>query len=483
MLSIAELKTLKKPWYELCKVLNGSNSEKLDTFIQYFADLPKQGSAEWKAMRKGGESAPPVIGGSEISDVIKGSIGGLVSNKLAPEGKGFTGNIHTQWGNMFEELARRYFDKLLQTTTYETGSIPGLVDNFGNTIQSYSPDGINIIRTDVYKSVFGNNATRVTGEDFINLMEFKCPSVRIPVLGEVPPQYIAQPKIGACTLGFVEQITFMDSVFRKCNVRQFENTNKYSSLVHNKDISDEFPNPLAMGVIFIYNTQYKLDPDINGPIPVRTTPYVLNPHDIVVSATRVCNAIGNYDPDVVWSHLAVAFPDSMRSISDIVCKTLQGSAIDPPTFTKLGTDLGCQTNNKLFMDVLKSAVEGARSDAPGYKIYYDADMIIGDSIHDSRTYFATEVRKYINFININNYLPIGFIPWKLFKCVMVPMDVEPDFLTKHEPKIRDTVEFIWKKKIATATVTTSVMTSTADEVTEPMQQLVLSDDFLSMLVD
>ncbi len=480
MISISELKALKKPWYELAKTLPGNNPTKLNTLIEYFADLPKQGSAEWKAMRRGGESAPPVIGGSEISDVIKGSIGGLVTNKLAPEGKGFTGNIHTQWGNMFEELARRYFDKLLCTSTYETGSIPGLIDSFGNTIQSYSPDGINVIRTDTYKSVFGDTSTKVVGEDFINLMEFKCPSVRIPVAGEVPPQYIAQPKIGACTLGFIEQITFMDSVFRKCSVRQFENTNKYSPLVHNKDGGEEFPNPLAMGVIFIYNTAYKLDPDTDGPIVVRTAPYVLNVNDVVVSTTRVCNAIGNYDPDVVWTHLAPTFPETQRLLCNIVCKTLQGSAIEPQVFNKLGTDLGCQTNNKLFMEVLKLAVEGARSDAPGYKIYYDADMIIRDDIHDNRTYFASETRKYMNFINANNYLPIGFIPWKLFKCVMVPMDVEPDFLVKHEPKIRDTVEFIWKKKLALAATTTE---PTVEEITEPIAQLTFSDDFLSMLVD
>src|SRR6185437_2106775 len=111
--------------------------DKFKAFIHFYRYLPKQGSEEWLKIKRGNIKKPPTIGGSEMEKLIRNSRE-LAEAKLDP--KPFTGNIHTRWGNLFEEVLSFIFDLIFKTSSIETGSTPGLRDQEGNIIQAYSPD-------------------------------------------------------------------------------------------------------------------------------------------------------------------------------------------------------------------------------------------------------------------------------------------------------------------------------------------------------
>jgi len=294
-------------WVELARF--GSTgirekSEQMQIFLDYFSDLPPQGSRAWRKQREGAKTLPPTIGGSEINDVTRSTPSAkkeFYKKKLGMSS--FFGNIYTQWGNLFEPMIQLYCDTILHTETFETGSIPGLIDESGNVIQSYSPDGVGLINVNDYakitdafnrphppnsKEEYDAIINRITSklrkhtegckdpDRIINLMEFKCPPTRIPN-GTVPDNYYSQPRVGACTIDIVDACLFIDASFRRCSYEQFINSNAQGLTQYNRDSSlhrhdrdDSFPTdnfPLTlnypMGMIGFYDTSKPYPQDIN----------------------------------------------------------------------------------------------------------------------------------------------------------------------------------------------------------------------------
>jgi hypothetical protein len=256
-----------------------SKIDQLQIFIDYFDYLPPQGSKAWKDSREAAEHLPPMVGGSQIYDITRGNAS---KKKEFYKGKlglsSFTGNKWTRWGNLFEPMIQLYCDIVLETTTYETGSIPGLRDKNGNVIQSYSPDGLNVLKAKTFAEFAARGDIRpelslsarakewldiltpyMDAEgDIINLMEYKCPPSRIPD-GKVPPQYYSQPRAGACTIDIVDACLFVDAAFRRCSYDQFADGTAYDCdrYLHPRDDGDTFEDvhePLALGLIGVYDT-------------------------------------------------------------------------------------------------------------------------------------------------------------------------------------------------------------------------------------
>lgn len=248
-------------------IKSNDKNKKLKIFINFYRYLPKQGSIEWLKNKKGDVNKPPVIGGSEMEKIIKNPRE-LAQKKLEPQS--FYGNIHTRWGNLFEDVLSSIFDLLLNTTSEETGSIPGFRDENGNIIQAYSPDRLMCVNKKRLKKLLFANFNKAIKNfekeylDFHNLSEnkviilneFKCPSVRIPD-GTIPKEYIYQPITGSCTIPIVDLSLFTNVSFRKCKISDFKINNIYDIDFHNKDemnIINGFGNPLFMGMIGIYDT-------------------------------------------------------------------------------------------------------------------------------------------------------------------------------------------------------------------------------------
>lgn len=277
-------------WVELARGIDNarSKSDQLDIFRDFFRYLPPQGSAAWRKQRQGAAVRPPTIGGSEIHKIVRGTPSEkkeLYKEKLGLSA--FRGNMYTQWGNLFEPMIQLFCDKLYQSTTYETGSIPGLRDSDGNVIQSYSPDGVGIMTAKNYLEItnaFNGRKTKsqdieellqactppgVANErgEIINLLEFKCPPTRLPD-GKVPKQYYSQPRTGACTIDIVDTCLFVDAAFRRCSYEQFissaagrENDynndpilNRYDTKTSFTPKSFPFSKKYPMGVIGLYDT-------------------------------------------------------------------------------------------------------------------------------------------------------------------------------------------------------------------------------------
>lgn len=294
-----------------------NNQEKLSVYAKYYSHLPKQGTEDWRKARSGELLLPLVAGEKELRYVahadrvedstalidlymvslndiytmvqtnrIKGSVafGGSEITELAKSNdpastvkkkflNDFRGNIHTNWGHLFEDVINEFIDLHLDCRTASFGSIPGMRDADGATIQTYSPDGIAVAKVEQISRILNMymGAERVknhpmygefrdwlakkqaAGEkDATILYEFKCPTVRIPD-GYVPDSYTLQPQVGATTVSIIEACLFVDTSFRKCAIDDFGFwNNNYDREFHTKD-GDQLNNvPLACGFIGVY---------------------------------------------------------------------------------------------------------------------------------------------------------------------------------------------------------------------------------------
>lgn len=294
-----------------------NNQEKLSVYAKYYSHLPKQGTEDWRKARSGELLLPLVAGEKELRYVahadrvedstalidlymvsladiytmvqtgrIKGSVafGGSEITELAKSHdpastvkkkflNDFRGNIHTNWGHLFEDVINEFMDLHLDCKTASFGSIPGMRDADGATIQTYSPDGIAVVKVDQISRVLNMymGAERMKShpmyaefrawlekkqasneKDATILYEFKCPTVRIPD-GYVPDSYTLQPQVGATTVSIIEACLFVDTSFRKCTIDDFGFwNNNYDREFHAKD-GDQLNNvPLACGFVGVY---------------------------------------------------------------------------------------------------------------------------------------------------------------------------------------------------------------------------------------
>jgi hypothetical protein len=234
-------------------------------WFDYYYFLPPQGSQRWLAGRGCG------IGGSELS-TIEGenpysSMRELLARKLnLPEGK-FDGSIATRWGHIFEPMLQIYIEYMLESRVYETGNIPGVIRNAnGRRVQNYSPDGVVLTKKRDFKylidktsqkyferNVSNTKQFRDLPDELILLLEFKNPYMRLPN-GEIKKYYVSQPKGGMCTIPITEAALFVDGVFRKCSIREFNLGPRYDTAFHcRKARRLTYQSAMACGFIGIYD--------------------------------------------------------------------------------------------------------------------------------------------------------------------------------------------------------------------------------------
>jgi len=459
-------------------LLNKTNDRdsKFKIFINFYKYLPKQGSLEWLKSRKGSLLKPPTIGGSEIYDLIKNPRS-LIEKKLMP--KTFEGNIYTRFGTIFEEVVAFIIDLLLETKSYETGSIPGLKNINGDVVQSYSPDRISIVlKTNLTKLLLSeiNGADKEFIDEYLNyceksdesiilLSEFKCPPMRY-VDGKIPDNYIYQPPLGACTIPIIDLSVFIDSAFRKCSISDFQMNNRYDFNFHSKDIlmSNKFDQPLFMGIIGIYNIDQNAES-----VKLTDTLITKISDELVIGSNKIeiyqipqlvqlfYNKLDDaykmnglvmkkvpikYHCQIIQKVLNKLF--DKKNIQDFeilleafiifYCNLLVNN-LDNKNY---GIDVGC-LNSVEFNNILKQVIDN-KNNKDGYHLYYCRD------IRFDADCLKINVNKFCNFCLDNNYEPIGILPWKLFKISLIPIFNDSEFINKYKDKIYNVIDIIQNLK-------------------------------------
>lgn len=216
--------------------------DKLNSFISKYAHLPEQGTEEWKQLRRN------FIGGSEVATILKKNKNKSIS-KLITERLGFDpfkGNVITHWGNIFEELIRRYCQEVFSCTIMETSSIP-----YDEGYLSYSPDGLAVVPTGAIIREFGEltDSADKNSPAQLTLFEFKCPHSRIAT-NEIPEHYLPQVSIGMNIIDIMETAIFVQATYRRCTIDQIGYNSMYNNFGHYKSPSLESP-PIECGFMTV----------------------------------------------------------------------------------------------------------------------------------------------------------------------------------------------------------------------------------------
>jgi putative phage-type endonuclease len=164
--------------------------------VKHLLSLPKveQKSQEWYDMRQN------MITASDFAQALGDGKFGTVQQfyKKKCEGEVFVSNPFFKWGNMFEDVALRIYEKMQNTKIYQFGLLKHPTYDFFGA----SPDGI------TEKGI---------------MVEIKCPMKRKIIQGDVPKQYYyqIQGQLDVCGL---EECDYFECEFSTTNYAEIKNS-------------------------------------------------------------------------------------------------------------------------------------------------------------------------------------------------------------------------------------------------------------------
>lgn len=409
----------------------------LDDLLEKHKNLPKQGSEQWLEIRKNS------VGGSEIAMFVPEVFTfktvkewAMAKCGLAPS---FTGNMFTRWGSIFETVGQKFMEHILSTKVFEFSSLPGAIKH-----QRYSPDGISVIG--FYKNPVDLSDKTSSKKYYIVLFEFKHPFSRIPS-GKIPKCYLPQLMTGMCSIDIVDFGIFVDNMIRKCSLRDLKYNPIYDTEFHDTDETrmrkSEYLEilPKAMGIIGIY--QKKFIKNDNSKYNLTKTTHKLET-DLESAITAYSDFTSDYDSDIERSE-----KEKTIEIIDnaIINKDFD---FDDPNRTDL-LDFG--EESKMMVDRVFELIDEKK-----FKVKYMPMSIFEEEIinlpiyQDQGSKFIKKkqkvfdkkklnltykkarkkqkknVDKFVKFCQKKNYIPIGILPWKLFKTKIIPKKKEPNYL-------------------------------------------------------
>lgn len=394
--------------------------KQLAELISKNAYLPDQGTKEWLEVRRFN------IGGSEMS-VITGENGFSNIKKLVATKAGlvhFTGRLATRWGKMFENVTILLMENILHVDgkIQETSSLKGAVKH-----QRYSPDGLAVIKILCGDTIAGEYIERY--EYLTVLFEFKSPYSSIPN-GQIAKYYVPQVMTGLCSIPIADLAIFVNNMYRKCRLQDFNTSNKYDTYFHNKDGGKvEVEEPIALGLIFIYfnpETKKKFL-DAHGP------EYSDEPEPEYSDEPEP-----EYSDEPEFDYDGyVPKTDDQQLIDDLIDIALDKN-MKPKDF---GTSSYCEFNKLMTL-----------FDEGKLSVHYCNPLVIQENIkkiefmktqHEPKEQdVETDIKEYIKQIKEFGKKEkfIGFIPYKLFKSDMIVKYRDPDYLKPHENRISEVIE-------------------------------------------
>tara|TARA_R110002049_G_scaffold309092_1_gene516721 strand:+ start:5380 stop:6456 length:1077 start_codon:yes stop_codon:yes gene_type:complete len=196
-------------------------TQKIEQLMEANAHRPKQCTPEWLVEKQ------ETIGGSSLYAAVH-TTKSYLSNRT------FSGNLYTEWGNIFEPVIETYSERRFFTKIYGTdiGAIPSYVPHF-----AYSMDGIGVVGSKIM------------------LFEFKCPWSRLPG-DSVPKHYEYQVKAGLDTFDIAQKGIYAEAVFRACSLEDLRNN--INAPVHKLDMKGKhsrYDSPMGHGLICFYGTK------------------------------------------------------------------------------------------------------------------------------------------------------------------------------------------------------------------------------------
>ena len=191
---------------------------KLEYYKSKFRNIFEQGSDDWLEGRR------YAFGGSEIATVLDEdpytNFTELLQKKKTKEN---LREENTEWGKLFEPVAKIFITIERKTKIHEFSSIPHCYYPV-----CYSPDGI------------------LVEEDDLVLLEIKCPIRRN--IHYIPSYYLHQIKTGMCILN-VKHTIFAQYRFRRCAIWTDPNSPSYDRVYH-KDFKTRPAKPITYGYLY-----------------------------------------------------------------------------------------------------------------------------------------------------------------------------------------------------------------------------------------
>lgn len=421
--------------------------QSIDALINKYKDSPEQGSEDWLKLKYGDDDELDeykkygCIGGSEIS-IITGdnkycNLRNFIKERVGLKDSSYTDNIFTRWGSVFECQIQKVIEIVMKCKILNTGSIKGSIP-----FHRYSPDGLatmklmcqakwacrNDIELYVVQTDEGFDLSKkeqnenddekmVSIKKYINvLLEFKCPFSRIPN-HIIPREYTPQIKAGLCDLvGYCDIALFVNSSFRKCSYKDWKFNNIYDTEYHRfdagkykSDVQEKFNLPIAIGGLCVY---IPLKDIINCPMPPRYgTPEYTNYQYKKRKRDNIINR-GEYGEETL-----IDLGNDNDNQFDTVMKMLRSKELYIYTI-----------HPKIYPDELEKI-----------KFIRDHDIKTETSAKFSR---SKNLHQFKNWCYDREYIPLGYIPWKLLVCDMIIQKFDPLYLDKCKDKISEVIKII-----------------------------------------
>lgn len=373
-------------------------------FINLNKGLAKQGSEAWKLARK------TRFGGSELNSILS-KPQDIILDKLGL-GSPFYGNIYTDAGSIYEETTRLYIEKKLGTPIYEFGSCPTSI--YGVSI---SPDGICISDNSKVSSILTHPSGKIQSncnDSSLILIEIKNPYNRIPN-GKVPKQYLPQIQGGLWGFDILDYALFIDSVIRRCKIRDLYSNNKF---IFNKHTDSEFQGThVACGIIGIYDIFHNYSDN-----PIKYTH--INNETTFKSSIDICTPI----------NIGLVDENLLKDIFKITNKLTVKDYL-------INTHSVVLTSEQIDSD-LKSLILRPHlyEDEKLFMFKYDISYYMGNV---DKILVKQDLNKLKEYAISNDYKFIGYIPWKILDINIIDVHKDENFY-KNIPLIESNARLLNK---------------------------------------
>lgn len=234
-------------------------NKRIDAFVEKYADLPKQKSAEWAEWRTTGGPKKVYLGGSEIATATGlnpyQSRAQLIRGKCELKtGKENDDPIAMHWGSHFEDILARAVEIDLNTKFKGTEMI--ITDH---SLYRYSPDGFLVVglKIDDMGHLIVCSTEDPECQLVIALAELKSLWARVSK-GIVPHYYLPQPMAGLEVSPIATVAVFIEGLFKACNINDLGPNKNYNRYIHDKQ---RWLNmfPISWGITFLYCNEEEYD--------------------------------------------------------------------------------------------------------------------------------------------------------------------------------------------------------------------------------
>ena len=396
-----------------------SKIDKLNKFVNRHSGLAPQGSKQWLQERRS------TFGGSELCNIIGSGCRSVIAEKIGLK-SGFSGNLYTDFGSLYETLAQVYIEKLLRCEVKEMGSCPTIIKGL-----KISPDGLLVTKHRRVMRIINNDTSDIEwgfddDDDVIILIEIKNPYNRHPD-GKVPRSYQYQIQGGVHGFEIVDYAIYLDCVTRRCALNQLHMNPLPGSLqfvTHKEDDNDFLDIPPARGIIGIYDTFHNYD--YGQIIYVLKTP---------LGHIRFC-----IDDEV---DVGALNDNDVKKFYRIVNKMTVGSYIEDNIFGRSRRLGRFTTKDKIneMNAISRYGEDCVLSDKKLFKLVYDQCFY---GLDPSPQRIQNGVKKLRNYAREQDYKFIGYIPWKYCKVDIVGVPPDAEFVEKSIPIIESKAERLQK---------------------------------------